>query len=330
MSTFLKPTVIVSTALGLLVRELSLPSLVWRDPVGDFAGAFNDTISIRLPAFVSGRSRTLRSGAARTQDALFERKVDLTLDTDVYLDVPITDEQLTLDIRNFGEQVLNPMVEGIGRTIEDKLVAVIEAATYQSTIAFNSATQTPYKDVAVPARRLLNQARVPMGGRAIICGSELEAAILVDDQFIRADHIGASAEQTVREGLIGRIAGFSVYSSPALASAEGYAFHQTAYALSTRAPVVPAGAPYGASLAYAGMALRSVRIFDPDAVQDRLLLDAWMGASAVKDTGHFDADPTAGGRFVPVTDPANPLAGQASAWQDDTDRLVRAVKITVS
>jgi hypothetical protein len=40
---------------------------------------------------------------------LYERKVDLTLDTDVYLDVPITDEVLTLDIADFGAQVLNPV-----------------------------------------------------------------------------------------------------------------------------------------------------------------------------------------------------------------------------
>src|ERR1051326_5349570 len=130
MSEFLKPTVIVSTALGLLVRELTLPQLVWRDPVGDFAGAFNDTISIRLPAFVNARSRTLRSGATRTKDQLFERKVDLTLDTDVYLDVPITDEHLSLDIVNFGVQVLNPMIAGVGRTIEDKLTDTITGASY--------------------------------------------------------------------------------------------------------------------------------------------------------------------------------------------------------
>jgi N4-gp56 family major capsid protein len=330
MSNFLKPTVIVSTALGLLVRELTLPRLVWRDPVGDFAGAFNDTISIRLPAYVNARSRVLRSGSARTQDALFERKVDLTLDTDVYLDVPITDELLTLDIANFGTQVLNPMMEGVGRTIEDKLTAAIEAATYLHTIAFNSATQTPYLDVAVPARTLLNQGRVPMAGRAIICGSELEAAFLSDPQFIRADHIGTTAEATVREAQIGRVAGFDVYSSPALLPTEGYAFHQTAYALSTRAPVVPAGAPYGATNTYGGFALRTVRVFDPDAVQDRLVMDAWLGAAVVTDDGHFDADPAAGGRFVPVTDPSTPITGHANAWENDLSRVVRAVKITVS
>jgi hypothetical protein len=330
MSTFLKPTVIVATALGLLARELSLPSRVWLDPVGDFTGAFNDTISIRLPAYVNGRTRALRSGATRTQDGLYERKVDLTLDTDVYLDVPITDELLTLDISNFGAQVLAPMVEGIGRTIEDELVDVVTAATYENSIAFVATSDTPYEDVAVKARQYLNQARVPKSGRTIACGSELEAAFLVDPQFIRADHIGISAEQTVREGFIGRVAGFDVFSSDALPSDEGYAFHQTAYALSTRAPVIPSGAAWGASMSYAGMALRAVRNYDSDAVQDRLLLDAWMGAGVVKDTGHFDGDPDLGGRFIPVSNPASPITGHTNDWENDEARLVRAVKITVS
>jgi hypothetical protein len=330
MSTFLKPTVIVNTALGLLAPRADAPRLVWRDPVGDFAGALNDTISIRLPAFVQANSRALRSGASRTKSSLFERKVDLTLDTDLYLDVPISDEALSLDIANFGMQVLAPMVEGIGRGIEDKLAAVITAASYENTIAFSQTAETPYVNVAVPARTYLNNAHVPMGGRAIVCGSELEAAFLTDPQFIRADHIGVSAESAVREGQIGRVAGFDVYSSPAIPSDEGYAFHRTAYALSNRAPVVPAGAPYGASESYQGLALRTVRVFDPDAVEDRLVMDSWLGAAAVTDDGHYDGDPDTGGKFIPVTDPANPISGHTNAWENDSSRIVRAVKITVS
>lgn len=330
MTTFLKPTVIVNTALGLLTRELTLPQLVWRDAVPDFAGAYNDTITMRLPAFVSARTRALRGGGARTQDGLYERKVDVVLDTDVYLDVPITDEVLTLDIRDFGSQVLNPMIGGINRTLEDVLAAKINGATYQTTIAFDSATQDAYKDVAVPARQFLNNAYVPDEGRVIVCGSELEASFLTNDQFIRASYGGQGTEETWRNGNIGRVAGFDVYSSPKVAPNAAFAFHSTAFVLAQRAPVVPAGAPYGATGSYQGNAIRTVRVFDPDAVQDRLVMDAWVGANVVQDTGHFDADPAAGGKFVPVTDPANPLTGQASAWQDDTARLVRAVKITVS
>lgn len=103
MSDFIKATRVVSTALGLLVRELSLPQTVWRDAAGDFRGAKDDTISIRVHAYAPARKRALRSGAGRTKDTLHERKVDVTLDTDVYKDVGITDEELTLDIANFGQ-----------------------------------------------------------------------------------------------------------------------------------------------------------------------------------------------------------------------------------
>lgn len=336
MSTFLKPTVIANTALGLLLRSVTLPRLVWRDPVADrYIGALNDTVSIRLPAFVTANERVLRSGTTRTKTSLFERKVDITLDTDIYVQTDLPDEMLELDIATFGSQVLDPIIGGVGRKIDDKLVARITAATYEHTIAFATATQTPYKNVAVPARMLLNNAYVPAQGRKLVCGSNLEAAILVDDQFIRADHIGGTAEATVREGLIGRIAGFDVYGSdtcPAIPANEGFAFHTTAYALSLHAPSVPSGAQGGwsASGDFDGMAMRVLRFFDQTSWQDSLGVDAWLGSQVVTDTGHFDADPTAGGKFVPVTDPANPITGQASAWMNDTDRLVRAVKITVS
>ena len=326
----LKPTKIVNTALGLLARELTIPQLVWRDPVGDFAGAFNDTISIRLPAYLTANSRVLRSGSSRTTSSLAERKVDLTLDTDLYIDVPISDEELTLDIADFGMQVLNPVVEAIGRGIEDKLVTTISGASYENTISFDHSTDSAYSDVAVASRIFLNQARVPAAGRSLVCGSAMEAAFLNDDEFIRADHIGASAEQTVRESLIGRVAGFDVYSSPGIASDEAYAFHQTAYALSNRAPVVPAGAPWGAMSSYQGLALRVVQFLDPTTVADKLATDSWLGAAVVTDVGHYDGDPDAGGRFLPVTDPANPITGHTDVYLNDSAKLVRAVKITVS
>ena len=137
MSTFLKPTVIVNTALGLLVQSVTLPRLVWRDPVGDrYVGALNDTVSIRLPAFVTANERVLRSGSARTKTSLFERKVDITIDTDVYVQTDLPDELLELDIADFGGQVLNPVVAGMGRKISSKLAAAITGATYQTNIAF--------------------------------------------------------------------------------------------------------------------------------------------------------------------------------------------------
>lgn len=328
MSDFIKAEKVVATALGLLLREITLPSLVWRDAGGDFAGAKNDTISIRLPAYAPARTRALRSGATRTKDTIHERKVDVTLDTDVYKDIGISDEELTLDIRDFGAQVLNPVLVGIAQELENQLADEISGASYENSIAFSSTADDPYSDVAVRARGYLNNAYVPYGGRVILCGTDLEAAFLNSEQFVRADRSGTT--ETFREAHIGRVAGFDVFSSPAIPSDEGYAFHKTAYVMSSRAPIVPSGAPWGASQSYAGLAIRTVRVFDPNEVEDRFIADAWVGTNTVKDYGHFDADPDLGGKFVPGEDPDAPITGHTDDWLNDSSRLVRAVKVTVS
>ncbi|HYF74058.1 MAG TPA: hypothetical protein VD864_14605, partial [Nocardioides sp.] len=110
-NSFIKPERIAAQALGLLEREIVLPALMWRNAGGDFAGAAGDTITIRVPARTTARTRVLRGARAYntsvtsadgttdtnvagagiiTMDELTETSVDVTLDTDVYNAIPIT------------------------------------------------------------------------------------------------------------------------------------------------------------------------------------------------------------------------------------------------
>lgn len=291
--TPLKATRIVNAGLGVLQRELTLPQLVWKDAAGDFAGALNDTISIRVPAYVTSRSRALRSGTSRTRDSIVERKVDVTLDTDVYKDVTITDEELSLDIASFGEQVLSPIVRSVAMGLEDVLATEIANASYHNEIAYTYASGEPYADIAVAARRKLNEAHVPASGRALVVGSGVEAELLVADKFIRGDYMGGG--NAMSDAHIGRVAGFDVYTSPAISPDKAYAFHKSAFVMSQRAPLVPAGAPFGASQSFQGLALRVVRVLDSSTINDILAADAWVGTNVVTDEGYFDAD----GMFQP-------------------------------
>lgn len=327
MSNFLKPEKIVATSLGILQRELTIPRLVWRDPVGDFAGVKGDTITLRLPAYAPARSRALRSGATRVKDGLYERKVDVSLDTDVYKDIPITDEQLTLDIVDFGVQVATPVMSGIGRRLEEEVATEIVNSTPQNTIVHVVGTDDAYVTV-IKARGLLNNAYVPLEGRRLLVGTNFEAELLTNDKFVRVDQSGS--DSALREALVGRVAGFDVYVSPAIPANRAYVFHQTAYAMSQRAPLVPAGAPWGAIGSYDGFAIRTVRVFDPDAVEDRYIADSWVGANTVNDFGHYDGNPATGGKFIPATNPDDPITGKTNAWENDLSRLVRAVKIEVN
>ena len=296
--TLLKPTVIAAAGLGVLERELVVPRLVWVNPISDFAGALNDTVSIRVPAYATARTRALRSGAARTRDSLADRKIDVSLTTDVYKDIRITDEELTLDIVNFGQQVLNPVMSAIARSMEDAVVATIRNATYPAAMQLtydysDNANGGGFKNLAVAARRKLNDAQVPFDGRVLLVGSGIEASLLADPMLVRVNESGTSG--ALREASIGKLAGFDVITSPALGPDEGYAFHRSAFILSAAAPVVPAGAPFGASQSFGGFAMRVVRVLDSATIEDILAVDAWVGSSAVTDEGFIGAD----GRFEP-------------------------------
>jgi hypothetical protein len=286
-NTFIKATRVASAALGLLEREIVLPGLVWRDAGGDFAGAGGDTISIRVPARTTARTRTLRGARGSssegtgiiTMDDLTETKVDVTLDTDVYNAVPVTDEELTLDITDFGAQILAPQVRAVAEGIENALVDEMLGATYATTLTLD--TTDPYK-TAVDAGVALNKANVARTERFLVVGADMEGVFLKSDHLSKVDQAGD--DSALRRAVIGRLAGFGdVIATNALPPDVGIAFHRTAFVLGMRAPAVPSGASFGSSQTYAGLAMRWLRDYDFRNVQDRSLVDVFIGTSSVVD-----------------------------------------------
>lgn len=285
-NTFILPTKIASQALGLLEREIILPALVWRNAGGDFGGTAGDTITLRVPARAQARTRALRGARPTTSegagiitmDDLAETSVDVTLDTAVYSAVPITDEELTLSITDFGAQIAEPQVRAVAEGIENAVAAEMTGATYASTITLN--TTDPY-DSIVDARVALNKANVPMTDRYLVVGADFEGYILKSDELHQVDKSGS--DSALRDATLGRLAGFSAVVSNALPPNVGFAFHRTAYVLGMRAPAIPAGATFGASRAGFGLAMRWIRDYDFRNVQDRSLFDTYIGTSVVAD-----------------------------------------------
>src|SRR5688500_4101985 len=171
-NTFLKVGQIARQAVGLLAREERLPGLYWMDAVGgnDFRGALTDTVSIRAAAYISARTRTMRSGTALVADDLGETKVDITLDTHLYQLLNIQDEELTLDIANFGEQVTQPAIQAVARGLEDAVVAELQGITFPAARTIEVDNTNPY-DSFVDAKIALSNGRVPTAGRFAVVGS---------------------------------------------------------------------------------------------------------------------------------------------------------------
>jgi hypothetical protein len=289
-NSFIKPERIAAQALGLLEREIVVPSLVWRNAGGSFQGAAGDTITIRVPARTTARTRALRGSRPTTSegagiitmDELTETSVDVTLDTDVYSAVPITDEELTLDITDFGAQIAEPQVRAIAEGVENAVVAEITGANYANTVEVASPHPDNIYDSLVDARVMLNKANVPMSERYLIVGSDFEGILLKSDDLHQVDRSGSSS--ALRDAVIGSIAGFSqVVVSNALPADQAYAFHRTAYVLSMQAPAIPSGATFGASRSAFGLAMRWIRDYDFRNVQDRSLFDVYIGTNTVSD-----------------------------------------------
>lgn len=305
-NAFIKADKVVATSLGILEREITLPSLVWRDAGGDFRGVLNDTISIRLPAYLTSRTRALRATSAITLDELDETKVDVTLNTNVYKAVKITDEELTLDIVDFSTQVMSPVVHAIARGVEESLSATMTGATYTQHVPVSAAD--PYLAI-VDARVKLNNANVPAGDRFLAVGTGIEAALLKSDRLALVQNSGS--DTALREAIVGRIAGFTVVSHPALDPNIGIAAHRSAFVLSMKAPVVPDGVTWGESQSFAGMSMRVIRDYDPTVLADRLIGNVYVGSNTVKDRGTIT-----NGKFTPsVTGSDSPLFVRAVALE---------------
>ena len=287
-NSFLKPEVIAATALGLLQREIVLPRLVWNDAVSDFAGAKNDTVSIRVPGRLQAREYGWRNNRASeiVLDELTETKIDVTLNHDIYSAVAVTDEELTLDIRDFGVQVLSPQTYAVARAVEDLLVTTIEGATYATTITVDPSD--PWGG-AVDARTALNKAEVPRDGRTLLVGADFEAAMLKQDLLKRVDESGS--DDALREAMIGRYAGFNVVGSNAIDPGTAYAFVRSAFIFAMRAPMVPSGVVFGQSMSDQGIAMRWIRDYDATRLRDRSVLNTFIGSAVVMDNAAAAGDP---------------------------------------
>lgn len=300
-----------AAAIGLLERDSILAGTIWRDAAADFRGKKNDTISVRLPAYAVANKRTLRSNATRVRSTLAERKVDISLDTDLQVDVPLTDENQTLDVKSIVKDITAPSVGAIIRAIDEEIASTMEGASYEATISWSSTD--PYESL-VDARVALDDHNVPDAGRFLVVGTEMQAQLLKDDLLVQANTSGAT--QTLRRGVIGQVAGFDVMVSKTLSPDVGFAYHSTAFALASRAPVVPDGVAWGTSTSSGGFAIRVMQHLTQDDQKDLLNIvfhDTWIGVGVVKDNGTIDEN----GKFTPSVDPSNSA----------NDKFVRAVKL---
>lgn len=303
-NAFLKAEKIISQGLGLLQRELVLPRLVVRYGRSDFAGAKNDTINVRIPSLLKGRDYEWRTRTSPiTVDDLEEFKVDVELNKHPYSAVGVTDEELTLDITSWGEQVARPQIRAVAERLEAYIAEAMEVdAVYAHEVEYvagdpENPNDTSFRRALVEARKRLNQENVPAAGRIVVLGANVEEAALNSPHLIKANEAGD--ESALREAVIGRLAGFTVVGNVNGVDPDfAVAMHPTAFALGNVAPVVPDGAKAGGTLEFEGLAMRWIRDYDSDFLRDRSVYSAFAGAASVEDGRDLDEASSAFGELT--------------------------------
>lgn len=293
-NTFLTVKEIADEALATLYENTILKSLVHTDLTSEFtAKKIGNTIDIRKPAVFTA-NRFNRATGIVLQDAT-ESNIPVVLDKISDVSVPVTDEDMSLKIEDFGVQILTPAMEAIAQDVDLELFKLRAGITQVAGTHANAVTdgQTWDKpEVLIEAGRLLDSWAVPIQERYAVVGSTTKAKWLNTELLKHADKSGSTL--ALRNGSLGNdLFGFNAYQTgnvgqPKATGAQvsgdptteiGLAFHSSAFAFASAPLQVPAGANLGqvAVSTYKGLSLRVAYGWDINKKQTVVSVDMLFG-----------------------------------------------------
>ncbi|MEZ5110918.1 MAG: P22 phage major capsid protein family protein [Microbacteriaceae bacterium] len=282
---FEKAEKVSGVALGILQRLIVLPGLFTnRYGITDFKGAKGDVVNVKRPAILKARDAGFRARNSIVMDDLVQSRIQVKLTRYPYSGVALSDEELTLDIENYAQDVTAPQARALAEDFENTVAGVLSGADYVHEVVFNPSGSDAEKDprkVAIQARKMLNDSNVPASGRYWIVGSEVSAAISSFEKLLDVNTAGLP--EAVREGVVGKLAGFTIVESNALDGDESYFVHNSAVALAVVAPAAPKGATSSGVSVEGGIAVRQLFDYDSDTLSDRSILSVFTGGAPVTD-----------------------------------------------
>lgn len=261
-------------AAEMLARSLTLPQTVQRIPSTDYSGSGGTTI-VRVPQRLSANQQA--RGAQIVYSDLNETAIPVEL-SHWYSAAKVSDEELTLDLVDFGRQVLGPMVAAVAEAGEDRLANVINAVPVTVPVAANADTSDT-KTAILEAREQLVTNDVPAGGRYLAVSPSVASRLFMVQDFVRVDASGSPS--ALRDASLGSIFGLQVVESSALDDGEAAVYHSSAFAFATMAPANPDGAASAKSSTVQGIALRLLQDFDVGVLSDVIAVSTFGGAALV-------------------------------------------------
>lgn len=256
-------------------RDFNLASLISSDVAADFAQGTGDTIRVRVPAAIPTRTKGIHDVTETlVADTLTEQSINVQIKDHLYNLAILSEGDLSLNLKDYAQNVLAPQARAIS--------AKVEALTAEAMTATPAAASITY-DPAAPAKAF-TAARRQLRLNGVPDSVPLRAAVGAD---IYADLLDAEAKGFDTDG---KVKGFEVIESTRLAATDAVCFIPTAFTLVARAPMVPQGAAYGASIVTPvddknerglGFAARVINDYDSNVAADRSLVSTFAAVAAM-------------------------------------------------
>lgn len=206
-NTNLTPTMITRKALMILHQKcnfLGACNRQYDDRFAQSGAKIGQTLNIRMPA-----KYTVRTDATLAAQNHVERSTPLTADSQYGVDVSFTSVELTMDIDDFSERIIEPAMAQLAAKIEGDCLADAKSLIPNYTNATTNALMT-YKYFAKGSSALTKNL-APLSNRATILSpdSRVEFSDAVKGLFQAQENIRSQ----YREGLMGRTGGFDVFEN---------------------------------------------------------------------------------------------------------------------
>jgi hypothetical protein len=282
-NNFYQAPQVARVAVELAAEDAYLSALVNRNYENDLlgGGGRGRTVNVRIPGALIARDRGIDDKTtAIVLDELSESTVPITLGTHAYSAVSLSEGDMSLNLESFSGQVLAPQVDAVVDFIEHNFVT-----TLKTTQGVQTGETLPTYDAANPVatfvalRKILRDRGVNPASLQVIVGTQVYADLISSKQLIDASQSGSTA--ALREGAVGRVQGFTVVESTRVGETEIYAFSRDSFTIAVRAPLIPAGAPFGAIESSNGFSLRYLRDYDVMHTVDRSLVSTFVGSAAL-------------------------------------------------
>lgn len=271
-NTTLSASIIAKAALGILENELVMANAVYRGYESEFGKNVNgytigDTVTIRKPT-----DFTVRSTITASAQDVTEAKTSIQVNQIAGVDFAFTSQQLTLNIKELAERVIQPAMVQIANQID---VSVMNL--YKDIPQWVGTPGTLVQSFAGFAKGAQNmdQRSVPQGGRSAVLAPADFWALAGSQTALFSQAIN---NKSYREGEIGKIGGIDTY-------------------MSQNAPTFTTG-PMGGSPLING-ASQNTAYDTTGANTQTLVTDGWTAAAAARVvagdvftiTGVFDVNP---------------------------------------